>query len=180
MKTEMKKFKFFTVTEYEKEQEYLQNQHKLGWKLTSISLIGLYHFEKCEPEDVVYQLDYNKDGDASKGNYVQMFKDCGWEYLMDFLGYSYFRKPVSEVVEDEEIFCDDSSRLDMIRRVFQGKIVPLFVIFSLIIVPQMSLQFYKGEPSDMIVGAMFMVLFVLYMTMFIQFGVKYFKLKKSL
>lgn len=22
-----------------------------------------------------------------------MFTDCGWEYLQDFVGYSYFRKP---------------------------------------------------------------------------------------
>lgn len=29
---------------------------------------GLYHFEKCEPEDVTYQLDYNPEGIAIKPN----------------------------------------------------------------------------------------------------------------
>lgn len=48
---------------------------------------------KCTPEDVVYQLDYNEEGLTHKDEYVQMFRDCGWEYIQDFGGYSYFRKP---------------------------------------------------------------------------------------
>ena len=47
-----------------------------------------------------------------------MFADCGWEYLQDFAGYSYFRKPVAEMKGEEAIFCDDASRLEMMRRVF--------------------------------------------------------------
>jgi len=42
---------------------------------------------------VVYQLDYNQEGRSHKEEYIQMFTDCGWEYLQDFVGYSYFRKP---------------------------------------------------------------------------------------
>ena len=55
-------FKFFTMFEYEKEQEFLRSMHRSGWKLAKISGICLYHFEKCIPEDVVYQLDYNTFG----------------------------------------------------------------------------------------------------------------------
>lgn len=29
-------------------------------------MLDYYHFEKCLPQDVVYQLDYNKDGLAHK------------------------------------------------------------------------------------------------------------------
>ena len=56
-----KEFKLFTVAEYEKEQEYLREMHKHGWKLHHVAEIGMYHFEECEPEEVVYQLDYNPD-----------------------------------------------------------------------------------------------------------------------
>ena len=83
--------------------------HKKGWKFVKVSLGGLYGFEACEPEDVVYQLDYNPDGVKHQNEYLQMFKDCGWEYMQDFVGYSYFRKPVSEMDGDESIFCDDES-----------------------------------------------------------------------
>jgi len=33
---------------------------------------------------VIYQLDYNPDGKKNQEEYVQMFEDCGWEYLKDF------------------------------------------------------------------------------------------------
>lgn len=87
-----KQFKWFTIFEYEKEQAYLRQMHKDGWKFVQVKGLGMYHFEKCEPKDVVYQLDYNKEGLEHKDQYVQMFADCGWEYILDYAGYSYFRK----------------------------------------------------------------------------------------
>ena len=91
-----KQFKWFTIFEYEKEQDYLREMHKLGWKFIKVTGLGMYYFEKCIPQDVVYQLDYNKDGLAHKDEYLKMFDDCGWEYIQDFFGYSYFRKAVAE------------------------------------------------------------------------------------
>ena len=54
--------KFFSIMDWEKEQDYLRRMHQQGWKFVRVSALGLYHFVKCEPEDVVYQIDYNKDG----------------------------------------------------------------------------------------------------------------------
>ena len=53
--------------------------------------------------------------------YVRMFEDCGWEYLTEFDGYNYFRKPADKMQQEEEIFCDDISRLDMMNRIFYRK-----------------------------------------------------------
>lgn len=89
------------------------------------------HFEKCLPQDVVYQLDYNKDGLAHKDEYLKMFDDCDWEYIQDYFGYSYFRKVVSDDGIAEEIFCDDESRLQMMQRVLKGRMLPLLIIFFL-------------------------------------------------
>lgn len=72
-----KQFKWFTIFEYEKEQDYLREMHKSGWKFIKVIGLGMYHFEKCIPQDVVYQLDYNKDGLAHKDEYLKMFDDCG-------------------------------------------------------------------------------------------------------
>lgn len=44
-----------------------------------------------------------------------MFRDCGWEYVQDYMGYSYFRKPAPASERDAEIFCDDASRLEMME-----------------------------------------------------------------
>ena len=75
---EMKKeWKYFTVFNHEKEEEYLSGQHRSGWKFVKVTGIGTYHFEKCQPEDVVYQLDYNQEASSDKSEYIRMFADCG-------------------------------------------------------------------------------------------------------
>lgn len=145
MKTK-KEFRYFSIFQYEQEQEYLRARHKEGWKFVKITGLGVYHFEECVPEDVVYQLDYNQEGLAHKEEYVQMFRDCGWEYLMDYVGYSYFRKPAAQMDGQEEIFCDDQSRLEMMERVFKGRMTPVLVLFCAVLVPQfiMNLTIYHN------------------------------------
>lgn len=172
-----KEFKFFTVPEWEKEQEYLRQQHKNGWKFVRVSGLCMYHFVKCEPEDVVYQLDYNQEGVAHKEEYVQMFRDCGWEYLQDYVGYSYFRKPAAEMNGDEQIFCDDASRLDMMKRVFVGRMLPLFVIFLCIILPNLFSMTILGNN---LLTAVYGVLFGLYVVIFAKFGILFWRYWKSL
>ena len=117
-------FKWFTIPQYRQEEEYLTSMHRKGWKFTKVSFPGFYHFEQCEPENVTYRLDYNQEGVANKAEYVQMFSDCGWEYLFDFVGYSYFRKASDEADTNEEIFCDDEA-------CFQRQNAPTYCDFSL-------------------------------------------------
>jgi hypothetical protein len=140
-----KQFKYFSIFSYEKEQEYLDQMHRSGWKFVKVSGLGMYHFEKCQPQSVAYRLDYNKEGLAHKEEYVKLYSDCGWEYIQDYAGYSYFRKPEADMVGNEEIFCDESSRQAMLDRVYKGRVLPLFVLFSACILPQFVLQLIGGE-----------------------------------
>ncbi len=171
-----KEWKFFSIWGYEKEQEYLRNMHKRGWKLVGITGIGVYHFEKCEPQDVIYQLDYNKEGLEHKEEYVKMFEDCGWEYLQDFADYSYFRKPASEMAGSEEIFCDDSSRLQMMDRVFKGRVLPLLILFSCVLIPCLIRDLYEKEYA---LVPLLAALIVLYLWAFIHFAIQYSRFKKK-
>ena len=177
MRERKTKLAFFTITEYEKEQEWLRSHHRNGWKLIDAMLPGIYRFERCEPEDVVYQLDYNKEGTAAKAEYVQMFEDCGWEYITDMAGYSYFRKAVSLMKAEEEIFCDDASKLEMIERVFKGRMIPLLVIFFLIIIPQLLIQSRIGHAASWALFWLYVGLFVLYLVIFVKFWKHYRHLK---
>ncbi|MDD6826093.1 MAG: DUF2812 domain-containing protein [Oscillospiraceae bacterium] len=61
---------------------------------------------------------------------IGIFADCGWEYMFDFVGYSYFCKAADQSDGNDEIFCDDESRLDMMKRVLKGRVAPLIVFFS--------------------------------------------------
>ena len=172
-----KQFRWFTIFEYEKEQDYLREMHKSGWKFVKVKGFGTYCFEECLPQDVVYQLDYNKDGLSHKDEYLRMFEDCGWEYIQDYAGYSYFRKAVSKDGVAEEIFCDDASKLEMIERVFKGRMIPLLVIFFLIIIPQLLIQSRIGHAASWALFWLYVGLFVLYLVIFVKFWKHYRHLK---
>ena len=172
-----KQLKLFTIFEYEKEQDYLREMHRSGWKLVRVRGVGVYHFEKCTPEDVVYQLDYNEDGRAHKDEYVKMFEDCGWEYIQDFAGYSYFRKAVTEDGAPEEIFCDEESRFQMMQRVMRGRMVPLLMIFFAVLLPQFLHQLLEKE--NMFLSILIGCILVLYLGIFASYLVRYKRYKDS-
>ena len=44
MKTK-KEFRYFTIFNHEKEEEYLRKQHQHGWKFIRVTGLGMYHFE---------------------------------------------------------------------------------------------------------------------------------------
>lgn len=140
-----KEWKYFSIFNHEKEEQYLRDQHRAGWRFVKVTGFGMYHFEKTRPEEVIYQLDYNKDGSANREAYIRLFEDCGWEYIQDYVDYSYFRKPVCSMNGDEEIFCDESSRLAMLERVYKARLIPLLVIFCACLLPQFILQLKAGR-----------------------------------
>lgn len=172
-------FRFFDITEHEKEQEYLRRRHKEGWRFVHAWLPGIYRFEECVPEDVVYQLDYNQEGLAHKAEYIKMFEDCGWEYLQEMVGYTYFRKPVARMNGQEEIFCDDASRLEMMERVIKGRLLPLLCIFFAVIIPQLVLQSSMDHTANHVLAGIYMVLLIVYLALFGKIAVYYWKLKRS-
>ena len=65
MKEKKAAVRLFTIADWEKEQDYLRRQHQRGWKLDRVTFFNCYHFVRCQPEDVVYQLDYNPEGLAN-------------------------------------------------------------------------------------------------------------------
>ena len=175
MKTK-KEFRYFTIFNHEKEEEYLREQHQHGWKFVRVTGLGMYHFEACEPEDVVYQLDFNEESKTNHASYVQMFSDCGWEYIQEYVGYSYFRKPVADMKDEEEIFCDESSRLAMLERVFKRRMLPVFIIFMTCVLPQFFINFANGEYffATLFGGIVFIYLFV-----FVHCAVHYYRKKNG-
>ena len=167
-----KEYRYFSIFHYEKEQDYLQEQHRLGWKFRKVTGLGTYHFEQCQPETVVYQLDYNTEGSANKEEYVRMFADCGWEYIQEFVGFSYFRKRAAEMDGEEEIFSDDSSRLAMQDRIRKGRILPLVAIFLAVLLPQFIINLSNGNYGiSVLLGAVLAV----YVAVFIIFAVRYYR-----
>lgn len=175
-KTTKKVIKYFSICDYEKEQDYLREMHRSGWKLVSVSGFCVYKFEKCIPEDVIYQLDYNQEGLANKDEYVKMFTDCGWEYIQDYVDFSYFRKPAAQTDGAEEIFCDEASRMQLVERIFKGRVVPLIVLFFAVLVPGLLYNIVRGNIATIV---LFVAVIILYLVVFATLAISYYKMRRK-
>lgn len=171
-------FKFFTIADWQEEEEYLSLMHKNGWRLKKIGFMD-YHFEKCEPENVTYRLDYNKASVNDKEGYLQMFKDCGWEYIFNKFGYSYFRKKEEPGDKEREIFSDSRSKIEMMERVIKsrGIILGLLYIVEIFFLVFSLGQVAAGRTAYIAEFLIYSFLTVLYTGMFIKMYRKYKEIK---
>ena len=145
-------YRIFTIADYEREALYFREMHAKGWKLRKVSYSILlfavkYTFEKCQPEQVSYQLDFYPMEKSERASYLQLFKDCGWEHITDFNGFSYFRKLHSGIESDAEfeIYNDAAGKLAMVKRILTRRILPILLLF-LALLPIFS-KFVTGGSS---------------------------------
>ena len=130
-------YRIFTIADYEREALYFIEMHAKGWKLRKVSYSILlfavkYTFEKCQPEQMSYQLDFYPMKKSERASYLQLFKDCGWEHITNFNGFSYFRKAHSEIESDAEfeIYNDATGKLAMVKRILTMRMLPILLLFS--------------------------------------------------
>ena len=142
-------YRLVTIADYEREAVFLGEMHSKGWKLRKVSYSILlatvkYIFEKCQPEQVSYQLDFYPMKKSERASYLQLFKDCGWEHITDFNGFSYFSKPYSQIESDTEfeIYNDATGKLAMVKRILIMRMLPILLLF-LALIPIFS-KFLSG------------------------------------
>ena len=175
----IKKIRIFTIADFKEEEEWLTEMHRLGWKLSGMTPPCFFYFERCEPEDVVYQLDFRNRREGNGAEYRQMFRDCGWEYVDSCMSFHYFRKPVSQMEGMEEIFSDNTSRIDFLGRIWKWRMMPIFVILFGCILPQIHQGITKRIPMDIFFW-IFVVMFLLYLRLILYVGIKFFRMRRSL
>lgn len=131
-------YRIFTIADYEREALYFREMHAKGWKLKEVTYSNLvvavkYTFEKCQPEQVSYQLDFYPMKKSERASYLQLFKDCGWEHITDFNGFSYFRKLRSGIESDAEfeIYNDAAGKLAMVKRILRLRLVPVLLLLAI-------------------------------------------------
>ena len=131
-------YRIATIVDYDREALYLRKMHAEGWKLKEVSysillFVVKYTFEKCQPEQVSYQLDFYPMEKSERTSYLQLFKDCGWEHITDFNSFSYFRKAYSEIESDTEfeIYNDAAGKLAMVNRILSLRLVPVLILLAI-------------------------------------------------
>ena len=145
-------YRIATIADYDREALYLRKMHSEGWKLKEVTHSNLvvavkYTFAKCQPEQVSYQLDFYPMEKSERASYLQLFKDCGWEHIIDFNSFSYFRKAHSEIESDAEfeIYNDVAGKLDMVKRILIMRMLPILLLFSALLL--VFLQSVSGGSS---------------------------------
>ncbi len=173
-------FRIFTISDFEEEENWLEEQHRNGWEFEKVTANYIYNFEKVSPEEVVYKLDYQMSNPTD--DYLQMYRDYGWEYLGSVMGWHYFRKKKSDISDanDGEIFSDNESKIQMIDNIFKTRMIPLLVIFFAIIIPQLSMGFSGKNSFKIFIFVVYIVLFLLYVYVFIHCGLKLKEMKNRL
>ena len=83
-------------------------------------------------------------------------------------GNGYFRKTVEQMSEnEEEIFCDSQSRMDMMERVYKGRMIPIMIVFLTIIIPQLILRSTFDSFLHQIIFGIYVVLLIVYIVVFV-------------
>ena len=131
-KSKVRKFKWFWAWQDEDEEAWLREMSNQGWHLTGIGFPTIYSFESGEVQDYVYRLDYRSHWKLDKEDYLQLFRDSGWEYVEHMAGWHYFRQG-AQPGEELEIYTDAESKIEKYQRLlmFLG-ILTLPLFFSLI------------------------------------------------
>lgn len=175
-------FHLFLLTDYEEEEAFLRKRHNEGYRLVKIRIPGIYYFEKCEPADVVYKLDFNPQSSKNISSYLQMYKDYGWKYIQDLNDYSYFRKPAANTSEEDlDIFNDNTSRLDMLFRIFKLRMLPFLAIFFLCVLPGLNNVLWAPVVTltDIIYLLPPLSLFLMHLCIILHCGIGFYRLRKK-
>ena len=178
-------YRIATIADYDREALYLRKMHAEGWKLKEVTYSNLvvavkYTFEKCQPEQVSYQLDFYPMKKSERASYLQLFKDCGWEHITDFNGFSYFRKLHSGIESDAEfeIYNDASGKLAMVKRILKRRMLPILLLF-LALLPVFSKFVSGGSSFSWEVFLIFIIDWVLLIVFAIQISYIFWRLSQK-
>jgi len=128
--TSINKTRWFWPWQDEKEEAWLEEMSLTGWHLKSVHLPCVYTFDKGEPCRKIYRLDYMLVKKEKLDEYLQIFRDAGWEYVGEMSNWRYWGKRVLDG-EAPEIFTDNESKIKKYQRML-GVMVFFLVFLSFI------------------------------------------------
>ena len=160
-----KQFKFFTIVDLDKEEEYLHEMHLKGWRYRT-SRFGLFYFDQCQPDDVIYCI-YDYRFLKKYKHELQDFRNRGWE-LIERGFCSILRKSSSNLLPEDQVYMSKGLRWEVMRYRFRS----CTVAFSGGLVVCMSL--FREELSQS-----FFVIFALYSFMISYLIHSFFRLKRK-
>ena len=158
-------FRIFTIIDLDKEEEYLHEMHLKGWRYRT-SRFGLFYFDQCQPDDVIYCI-YDSRFLKKHKHELQDFRNRGWE-LIETGFCSILRKSSSDLLPEDQVYMGKGLRWEVMRyrlrsctAAFLGGLVVCMSLFR----ENLSMSFF--------------IIFVLYALLFSYLIYGYFRLKRK-
>ena len=78
-----------------KDMEMCEDMAAMGYVLCSVSSLGFYKFERAQPEELSYSVDYVqiKKNSEEFNRYIEIFESGGWTYVCGCDKMHWFRAP---------------------------------------------------------------------------------------
>ena len=114
MQTEtMVKRRWFWAWQDHKEEAWLEAMSREGWHLRDVGYLR-YTFERGEPQDWVYRLDFRTSKEAS--DYIEFVEGAGWQYIGKMSSWLYFRLP-AQAGQPAELYTDAEGKIAKYQRI---------------------------------------------------------------
>lgn len=177
---EKKVFKFITVDNFEKEEQFLRDMSLEGWHFTHYEGLN-YYFEKGTPKDFYYRIDYHSPNEGDKEDYLQLFEDSGWTTVFSYPIFDgewcYFKKEAKEN-ENLEIFTDSDSKIELFQKI-RSKWGYFGLILTVLFLPLFLFVFSLDRPFDLLLFSVSLgTIVILYSKMVLNLTRKIQQLKK--
>jgi hypothetical protein len=121
-------WRLFWAWNDESEESWLAEMARRGWHLRRPALVR-FVFDRGEPAEIVYRLDYHILRGDERGEYLGLFRAAGWEHVGEVANWHYFRTAAA-AGSSPDIFTDTESRVGKYRRLLLllAALFPIFVV----------------------------------------------------
>ena len=88
-----------------------------GYKFVSINSFGFYKFERSQPEEVSFAVDYTEKSlkNEELAEYIEIFESGGWNHVYSSEQYHYFKAKRGTV----PIYTDDVTKLHKFKMLYK-------------------------------------------------------------
>ncbi|MFZ6673183.1 DUF2812 domain-containing protein [Undibacterium sp. Xuan67W] len=156
----VKKFKFHWLWQDDKLEQWLQEMASQGLHLQSVNIFCIYTFVLGSPEEVSYKLDF-VTGIKRDEAYFDLFRDAGWEHVLEITGWQYWRKPITSS-RIPEIFTDAASKIQKYKRALYVLGFAILPLFALMLNPGIHDVIHRTSSISQIFFAVFTVIIFLF------------------
>ncbi len=153
----------FSVFNYDKEEQWLNEMADQGLALTDVSPFT-YYFKESAPGEYQVRMQFleKKAEHQETQDYIRFLEDTGIEYIGDMFGWAYFRKVRGE--GSFELYSDTAPKVKQINRIMFTQII-FFVLNLWMSIENFDLYFTREKVPTRLVIAILTSVFTIVLGM---------------